>query len=109
MTATEMILPGFENMFEITSSEKEIITDANMAEWPAKDVKALAEFCKKNNISGFDCGRMSPIAALALLKKKLGWADNPLSERVPFDGKKSINNPGYPYITMVQKKTLMHG
>ena len=107
--SNEMILPGFESMFEITVPEKEVITDAKPAEWPAKDIKALADFCKKNNILGFDCGRMSPIAALALLKRKLGWVDNPLSERVPFDGKKSINNPGYPYITMVQKKTIMHG
>ena len=105
---TEMLLPGFEDMFEVTSSEKEIITDANMAEWPVKDVKALADFCRKNNILGFDCGRMSPIAALALLKKKIGMSDNPLTERIPFDGKRSINNPSYPYLTMVQKKTLLH-
>ena len=105
----EMMLPGFDNMFEVTSSEKEIITDAKPAEWPAKDVKALSDFCKKNNVSGFDCGRMSPIAALALLKRKLGWADSSLSERVPFDGKKSINNPYYTYQDMVQKKTLLHG
>ena len=105
------VLPGFEEWFSTTKpiKEKDIITDAKPAEWPEKDIKALSDFCKKNGIMGFDCGRMSPIAALALLKRKLGIIDNPLSERVPFGDKKPINNPGYPYLTMVHKKNVLHG
>ncbi len=108
---SEMLLPGFEGWFETTTipKEKDVITDAKPAEWPEKDVKALADFCRKNNIVGFDCGRMSPIAALAFLKRKLGLSDNPLSEKVPFGDRKPINNPNYTYLTMVQKKTVIHG
>lgn len=36
------------------------------------DVKALEEFCQQYGILGFNCGTMSPRAALMFLKSKMG-------------------------------------
>jgi len=107
---SEMLLPGVSDWFKDNNdtTTKGVITDAK-PDWPEKDIKALSEFCKKYKILGFNCGNMSPVAAIALLKRKLGIMDNPLSERVPFGDKKSINNPEYPYLTMVHKKNVLHG
>jgi hypothetical protein len=69
--------------------------------WPESDMKALNDFCEKHGILGFNCGRMSPIAALAFLKNKMGIVDGPLEERVP-----------YGYTRMGQssnKASILHG
>lgn len=105
---SEMLLPGISDWFNDNSSKKEIITDSK-PDWPERDIRALTEFCKKYKILGFNCGKMSPIAALALLKRQMGVSDSPLNERIPFTGTKPINNPDYTYQNMVQKKTLLHG
>lgn len=109
---SEMILPGLEEWINAPSAppkpSKIVITDATI-DWPERDIKALEDFCRQHNILGFNCGKMAPIAALALLKRKLGINDNPLTERIPFTGTKPINNPNYTYTTMVAKKTLLHG
>ena len=53
--------------------------------WPNADIQKLEEFCKQMGIIGFNCGRMSPLAALAMLKQKLGVVDEPTSEsRIPY-------------------------
>ena len=76
--------------------------------WPEKDVKTLEDFCAKHGILGFNCGRMSPIAAMAMLKQKIGIVDGPLEERMPFGYEKLGKfNPNYPYTAMVKKKTLL--
>lgn len=36
------------------------------------DIQALEEFCQQYGIIGFNCGRMSPRAALQFLKTKMG-------------------------------------
>ena len=59
--------------------------------WPEKDIKVLEDFCKEHGILGFNCGRMSPIQALAFLKQKLGIADGPITERIPY-GYEKIGN-----------------
>lgn len=51
--------------------------------WPEKDIKALEDFCLKYGIIGFNCGKMSPIAALAMLKQKLGVIE-PTENRVTY-------------------------
>lgn len=57
--------------------------------WPEQDIKTLEDFCKQHGIIGFNCGRMSPIAALCLLKSKLGIVDNnPLEQR--YNGQKTL-------------------
>lgn len=80
----------------------EVVDVTPKQEWPEKDVRALEEFCAKYGILGFNCGRMSPVAALAMLKNKLGIVDGQLDERVP---------PGYqPYHpTKPYQKTILHG
>lgn len=78
-------------------------SDLPVQRWPEKDTKALEEFCTKHGIVGFNCGRMSPIAALAFLKNHLGIVDAPLEERVP---------NGYTRLTPysdVMKKVLLKG
>lgn len=79
--------------------------------WPEKDVKALEDFCKQYGLIGFNCGRMSPIAALSLLKKQMGVVDGPIEDRVPIgykkiDSKFTLNNS---YSDMVNRKTLLKG
>ncbi len=69
--------------------------------WPEEDVKKLEEFCKKMGIVGFNCGNMSPLAALALLKGKLGVVDTP--------ARTEGYGPNYPYTQAIQKKRLLHG
>lgn len=76
--------------------------------WPEQDVKTLEDFCAKHGILGFNCGRMSPIAAMAMLKQKIGIIDGPLEERMPFGYEKLGKfNPSYPYTAMVKKKTVI--
>ena len=82
--------------------------------WPEKDVKALEDFCAKNGIMGFNCGKMSPIAAIAILKQKLGIVDGPLETRVPAGYEMIGVNPtkfnsSYPYSEMLKQKNVLHG
>lgn len=80
----------------------EVLDVTPVQKWPEKDIKALEEFCAKYGILGFNCGRMSPVAALAMLKNQLGIVDGPLEERVP-TGYQPYS-PVKPY-----QKTLLHG
>jgi hypothetical protein len=63
----------------------------------------------------YNCGKMSPIAALAMLKQQLGVVEGPLEERVPLGYQKlgSKFNSNYSYTQMVKEKTeqkgLLHG
>ena len=78
--------------------------------WLEKDMKTLEDFCKQHGIVGFNCGRMSPIAALAFLKQSLGIVDAPLEERVPYGYEKiGGNNPNYPYTNVAKKKMILSG
>lgn len=52
------------------------VDTSNTIKWPEEDVKKLEDFCKQYGILGFNCGRMSPSAALAMLKSKLGVMDS---------------------------------
>jgi hypothetical protein len=88
---SSMNLPSFEQMVSQNTQapndfdphklmmKKKDILDGNVFEpeqkWPEKDIKTLEEFCKKYGIVGFNCGRMSPIAALSLLRQNLGIVD----------------------------------
>jgi hypothetical protein len=44
------------------------------------DVYELEEFCRKHNIIGVNCGRMSPKSALRMLKSRM---DVPIEEAAP--------------------------
>ena len=99
---SEALLPGVSEWFNDNPLEKEIITDSK-PDWPEKDIKALSEFCKKYKILGFNCGRMHPTAALALLKRQIGVSDPQLAERTPY-----TNSPTS-ICQIDHKKTLLHG
>jgi hypothetical protein len=78
-----------------------IADDTPTQSWPEEDIKKLEDFCKKMGIIGFNCGKMSPLAALAFLKQKLGILDEtPKSEGY---------GPNYPYTEAIKKKMLLHG
>lgn len=49
----------------------------------SSDVKELEEFCRNNGIVGFNCGLMSPKAALRMLKMKMGVLDNESYNKSP--------------------------
>jgi len=99
---TTMSLPGFDQFFAQKQHLKDNsfdphmlmvkkkLTDAGVTvdntpkqSWPEKDIKALEDFCLKYGIVGFNCGKMSPIAALAMLKQKLGVIE-PTENRVTY-------------------------
>ena len=69
--------------------------------WPNEDVIKLEEFCRKMGILGFNCGRMSPLSALAFLKQKLG-----VVEDIP---KTEGFGPNYPYTEAIKKRLLLKG
>lgn len=72
---------------ELVNVKHNIIIDSQNPDnriWPDKDMKALEDFCKKYGIVGYNCGLMNPLAALALLKQKLGVVDVSLQERTPY-------------------------
>ena len=100
-------------MIQKKQSESGEIEDTTpKQEWPEKDVKALEDFCAAHGILGFNCGKMSPIAAMAMLKRTMGIVDGPIEERVPFGyekfgAKKPVFNANYPYMSMVKKKTIL--
>lgn len=76
------------------------ISELPVTKWPTQDVKALEDFCSKNGIVGFNSGRMSPIAALAFLKNKMGIVDSTLEERIPY---------GYMKMKENNKTSILHG
>jgi hypothetical protein len=84
-------------------------------QWPEEDVKTLQDYCTKMGIVGFNSGRMNPIAALAMLKKRFGddYTGVPLDERLPHGyekmGTKSQHGPNYPYSEAMKKKQILHG
>jgi hypothetical protein len=91
----------------------EPVDTSNVVKWPEKDVKALEDFCAKYAVLGFNCGKMSPIAALAMLKNMMGIVEGPLEDRVPAGyekrGTPSKYNAHFPYEQIVTKKTLLNG
>lgn len=97
------------------SENGEPVDVSDVIKWPEKDLKALNDFCKKYNILGFNCGKMSPIAALSMLKSQLGIVDAPLEERIPLGYEKrgtptAKYNSSFPYEQSINsKKTLLKG
>lgn len=83
--------------------KNEELSDPNIPiqTWQSEDIKKLEEFCSQHGIIGFNCGRMSPLAALAFLKQKLGIVD--ISTKTEGYG------PNYPYTMAMQKKQILHG
>lgn len=77
--------------------------------WPEEDVKLLQDYCTKMGIVGFNPGRMSPIAALAMLKKQFGddYTNVPLEERVPAGYQKLGTKTSYE--DAVRNRQLLHG
>ena len=63
--------------------------------WRKPRIKALEDFCKKYGIIGFDCGLMSPIVELSMLKQKLGVIE-PTENKVT-------------YSDVMNKKVLLKG
>lgn len=69
--------------------------------YPPEDIEKLQTFCSQHGILGFNCGRMSPLAALSFLKQKMGIIDTPQ----PSEGR----NPNYPFTQPVGKRQLLKG
>jgi hypothetical protein len=89
------------------------IDPSTIQTWPEEDVKKLQDYCQRNGIFGFNSGKMSPIAALAMLKQQVGdYSGVPLEERMPEGyekaGTKSGYGPNYPYGEAMKRK-LLHG
>ena len=105
----------YQAMLKKKVEETAPIDPSTVQRWPEKDLKALQDYCQEMGIMGFNCGRMSPMAALAMLKKQFNqdYTNVPLEERVP-TGYEKINsnnksNPDYPYSRQIGGKQIIHG
>jgi hypothetical protein len=105
----------YQAMLKKKQSETSPVDPSTVKSWPEEDVKALQDYCQKMGIVGFSSGRMSPIAALAMLKQRFGedFSGTPLEERVPAGyekmGTKPQYGPNYPYSEALRKKQIIHG
>ena len=105
----------YQAMLKKKEQETLPIDPSTVQTWPVDDVKKLQDYCQKMGITGFNCGRMHPIAALAMLKQRFGedFSNTPLEERVPAGyekmGTKSNYGPNYPYSEAMKKKQILHG
>lgn len=119
LVPTQQDLPGFDphqlmvKKHKVETGEVAPDTTISSVQWPEKDMEVLNDFCKQHNIMGFNCGRMSPISALAFLKNKIGLSDKSLSERIPFGyekiGAQNIYNVNYPYDRLNDKRKILNG
>lgn len=110
--------PGTVDPYELMmkrKQEKNIDTKVSpIQKWPEREVKILEDYCQKMGIVGFNCGKMPPLVALAMLKKQFGddFTDVPLEQRVPEGYEKlgvhSKYGPNYPYSQAVSKKQILH-
>jgi hypothetical protein len=74
--------PSFDPLEMMIKRKQEMESTGSfkVEQYNEDDVKELEEFCKKFGIIGFNCGRMSPKAALMMLKGKVGYREMPLQE-----------------------------
>lgn len=114
--------PGTVDPYKLMLNKKRAaeagdIDPGTVVRWPEEAVQKLQDYCTKMGIVGFNCGKMHPMAALAMLKRQLGDADDftgvPLEERVPEGyekiGTKGGYGPNYPYSEAMRKKQILHG
>lgn len=96
----------YKEMLKRKEAETAPIDPSTVKQWPDADIKRLQDYCESMGIVGFSCGRMSPTAALAMLKSKLGdnYTEIPLEERVP-----AGCSPISPYSKITPKKQILHG
>ena len=99
----------YKLMIQKKNQELGEIDETPIQRWSEKDVKVLESFCKEHGIVGFNSGNMSPIAALFLLKKKLGITEEGFNEIPKGLEKLHRYNPHYSYTEMIKKKTLING
>lgn len=104
----------YQLMMQRKKGESMEIAPTVVQKWPEEDVKALEDYCARMGIMGFNCGKMNPVAALAMLKKQVGdFTGVPLEERVPEGyekrGTPSAYGPNYPYTEAMRKKQILHG
>ena len=103
----------YQLMLKRKAGETAPIDPATIQTWPAEDVKALEDYCKRQGIIGF-ASRINPKLALMQLKRQVGdYSDVPLEERVP-EGYEKVGTPNkygpnYPYSEAVRKKQVIHG
>lgn len=64
----------YQTMVNRRKRQEDPITDQEpvVKQHNDSDIKALEEFCQQYGIVGFNCGTMSPKAALMFLKAKMG-------------------------------------
>ena len=75
-------LDGF-NPFEMMLKRKhaEESGEHEVIQYDPEDIAELEEFCQQHGVMGFSCGKMSPKAALAMLKGQMGMVDDVIKSR----------------------------
>lgn len=71
-------------------------------QYDPKDLAELEEFCRTHGLFGFNYGLMPPKAALSLLKKQYGYADDVIAD---------LENAGYKVVgkEYPKERTLLQG
>lgn len=62
----------FTEMLKRKQESDNMDIDLTVTPHNEEDVKELEAFCEQHGIVGFNCGKMSPKAALNILKTKMG-------------------------------------
>lgn len=112
---SEKWIDPYQLMLAKKRGETAPIKQEEIVKWPEESISKLQDYCQKMGIVGFSCGRMHPLAALAMLKKEYGedYTGVPLENRVPEGyekrGTPSVNNPNYPYSEALRQKQIIHG
>jgi hypothetical protein len=111
---TQAKFDPYQALLKKKEEETVPIDPSTIKQWSEKDLKTLQDYCEKMGIIGFSCGKMHPIAALAMLKQQFGenFEGVPLEERVPAGYQKigtTVNNPSYPFSKPLDKRQVLHG
>lgn len=113
--------PGTFDPYQVLIKKKkmeesgEIDPKTIQQKWPEEDVKKLQDYCTKMGIYGFNSGKVSPLLALAQLKKQFGddYTGVPLDDRIPegYQKRGTITpyNVNFPYSEAMRKKQILHG
>lgn len=114
-TAPKTVIDPYKMMVNKKENESlPINTSEEVVQWPENDLKLLKDYCQKMGIVGFSCGKMHPIAALAMLRQRLGdcYTNTPMNERIPIGYQKMgtlEHIPHNQYQKNTTNKQILHG
>lgn len=106
VTSSPTTFDPYKEMLKKKNEDSAPVDPSTIRKWPEADEQKLQDYCQKMGIIGFNSGKLSPIVALAMLKRQFGedFTGVPLEERVPHG-----YGPNNTYSQTIQKKQILHG